>query len=208
MNGIIQKPNKSGVMLEDRRENFLKWLKMILRHVPEEMGFRIFTDHSGETPITKAICIGRDNHSNDPYMSFMFDDDADSMTVRYAEINKNRIMWETRAVLKMNDSGFDRNTEILLDRYIQDTFPVMSDTPYEKLNPIFVDDFVDSMESTFIDDDGSMDEYEDFLDDWKTTPKDDGIDNEGNNIGEFFRLSALELQKVIEKDTRRMIWEE
>ena len=201
MNGIMQKSNKSGVMLEDRRENFLKWLKMILRHVPEEMGFRIFTDHSGETPITKAICIGRNNHSNDPYMSFMFDDEAGFMTIRYAEVSGNRITWEKRDVLNMNDSGFDRDTEILLDRYIQDSFPVMHEMLYGGLNPVFVDDFVDSMESTFIDDDDSMDEYEDFLDDWKTTPKDDGIDDEGNDIGEFFRLSALELKKVIENDT-------
>lgn len=205
MNGIMQKPKESGVMLEDRRENFLKWLKMILRHVPDETGFRIFTDHSGETPITKAIVMGRDNHSNDPYMSFMFDDDAGSMTIRYAEVNGNRITWGTLDVLKMNDSGLDRDTEILLDRCIKGTFPVMSEMSYGRLNPVFVDDFVDRMESTFIDDDGSMDEYEDFLDDWKTTPMDDGIDDDGNDIGEFFRLSALELRKVIEKDTRSTI---
>lgn len=201
MNGIMQKPHESGVMLEDRRENFMKWLKMILRHVPDETGFRIFTDHSGETPITKAICIGRNNHSNDPYMSFMFDDEAGFMTIRYAEVSGNRITWEKRDVLNINDSGFDRDTEILLDRYIQDSFPVMHEMSYGGLNPVFVDDFVDSMESTFIDDDDSMDEYEDFLDDWKTTPKDNGIDDEGNDIGEFFRLSALELKKVIENDT-------
>lgn len=200
---MLSKPPDHYTMpvLNDNRHWFQSFLCRLLTSVPDEMGFRVqggYPDGSFHDFVTKAIVIGRPDHSNDPAMSFVFGDDQ-TVVVRVINLDISRISPHSEGVLYHLPDEESKSM-----RSIPEVFPIEYDD--DTRGPSFIDDMIEEMDETygrdgeFIDESEIGEEYQalqdkaDFL---EISEPDDGIDMYGDDVGNFFALTGADIKRCV-----------